>query len=203
MNGRNGHGRHYGEALMNELTQETQRGRTDDGLAALDYDDSGLILSDISRSIAEVARIGPSRPRRVRIALGSASVEVEWNGGPEDQQAPAVRTEGAAGTVAAAVEAARSGAVDIVEGHRECAPLVGTFYSAPAPGARPFVQIGDRVEKGQQLGIIEAMKLMNPLEAARPGRVVEVLVGDGESVEYGEPLVLIDPDEPSGADEEA
>lgn len=60
------------------------------------------------------------------------------------------------------------------------------------------------MEKGQQLGIIEAMKLMNPLEATRPGRVVEVLVGDGEPVEYGEPLVLLDPDPAAdGTDEGA
>ncbi|MGX9226519.1 acetyl-CoA carboxylase biotin carboxyl carrier protein [Streptomyces albus] len=66
------------------------------------------------------------------------------------------------------------------------------------------MQPGDHVEEGQQLGIIEAMKLMNPLAATRAGRVVEVLVGDGEPVEYGEPLVLIDPDDTGagGPDEE-
>ncbi|MDJ1133973.1 acetyl-CoA carboxylase biotin carboxyl carrier protein [Streptomyces iconiensis] len=180
---------------MNELTQESPRAQTDDALAELDYDNSALALTDICRSIAEVMRVGPSRPRRVRIALGAASVEVEWDGqDTPGSTAPAGQYLHGAG----AAEGAEAEAV--VEGHRECAPLVGTFYTAPAPGAPPFVQPGDRVEAGQQLGIIEAMKLMNPLEATRAGQVVEVLVGDGEPVEYGEPLVLIDPDT-TGADD--
>jgi acetyl-CoA carboxylase biotin carboxyl carrier protein len=173
---------------MSELTRESPRAQSDDAFAGLDYDNSGLALTDICRSIAEVVRVGPDRPRRVRIALGAASIEVEWDS--QDAPAPAgqyLNGAGAAGGAGAEIQA-------VFEGHRECAPLVGTFYAAPAPGAPPFVQPGDRVEKGQQLGIIEAMKLMNPLEATRRGRVVEVLVGDGEPVEYGEPLVLIDPD---------
>ncbi|MFI8852363.1 biotin/lipoyl-containing protein [Streptomyces sp. 891-h] len=179
---------------MSELTQ-TQG--SDDTFAGLDYDNNGLALADICRSIAEVVRVGPDKPRRVRIALGAASVEVEWEGdrGPATLVGPASQEgTGAAG----------GAGEEILEGHRECAPLVGTFYAAPAPGAPPFVQPGDHVEQGQQLGIIEAMKLMNPLEATRPGRVVEVLIGDGEPVEYGEPLVLIDPDEATdGTDEGA
>ncbi|MGX9226520.1 hypothetical protein ACWV95_09820 [Streptomyces albus] len=65
---------------MNELTQESPRTTGDGTLAPLGYDNSGLALTDICRSIAEVVRVGPSRPRRVRIALGAASVEVEWDG---------------------------------------------------------------------------------------------------------------------------
>ncbi|GAA2598283.1 acetyl-CoA carboxylase biotin carboxyl carrier protein subunit [Streptomyces axinellae] len=183
---------------MSELTQESPRAQRDDAFAGLDYDNSGLALTDICRSIAEVVRVGPDRPRRVRIALGAASVEVEWDG----HQAPGAPAP-AGGHLAGADAAGGAGAGGgpAFEGHRECAPLVGTFYAAPAPGAPPFVQPGDRVEAGAQLGIIEAMKLMNPLAATRAGRVVEVLVGDGEPVEYGEPLVLIDPDpEPGSAD---
>ncbi|EPD95896.1 acetyl-CoA carboxylase, biotin carboxyl carrier protein [Streptomyces sp. HPH0547] len=194
----NGNGRYYGEALMNELTQESPRTTGDGTLAPLGYDNSGLALTDICRSIAEVVRVGPSRPRRVRIALGAASVEVEWDGEAASAAgtAPAPHPSGPVAAGGAGTEA--------LEGHRECAPLVGTFYAAPAPGAPPFVQPGDHVEEGQQLGIIEAMKLMNPLAATRAGRVVEVLVGDGEPVEYGEPLVLIDPDDTGtgGPDEE-
>ncbi|MGI5351714.1 acetyl-CoA carboxylase biotin carboxyl carrier protein [Streptomyces sp. CA-250714] len=154
----------------------------------LDYDNSGLALEDICRSIAEVVRVGPDRPRRVRIALGAASIEVEWEGDHTPAPSTVLASHSELGAAGGAEET-------FLEGHRECAPLVGTFYAAPAPGAPPFVQPGDHVEKGQQLGIIEAMKLMNPLEATRPGRVVEVLVGDGEPVEYGEPLVLLDPDD--------
>ncbi|MCT2586371.1 hypothetical protein JT362_24935 [Actinophytocola sp. S1-96] len=68
------------------------------------------------------------------------------------------------------------------------AATVGTFYRAPAPGAPPFVSEGDEVSPGQQVAIIEAMKLMLPVEAERGGRVAEVLVADGEGVEYGQPL---------------
>ncbi|MGP3987977.1 acetyl-CoA carboxylase biotin carboxyl carrier protein [Streptomyces sp. 3N207] len=173
---------------MSELTK-TQG--SDDTFAGLDYDDNSLALTDICRSIAEVVRVGPDRPRRVRIALGAASVEVEWESGQTPAPSTVLTPQGELGVGGEALE-----------GHRECAPLVGTFYAAPAPGAPPFVQPGDHVEKGQQLGIIEAMKLMNPLEATRPGRVVEVLVGDGEPVEYGEPLVLIDPDAADGGSDE-
>ncbi len=69
------------------------------------------------------------------------------------------------------------------------APMVGTFYSAPAPGADPFVQEGDRVEPGQTVAIIEAMKIMNEIVAERPGEVVAILVANGQPVEYGQPLI--------------
>lgn len=69
--------------------------------------------------------------------------------------------------------------------------LVGTFYTAPAEDARPFVKPGDRVKKGQVLAIIEAMKLMNEVESDFDGEVAEVLVKNGEAVEYGQPLFRI------------
>ena len=73
------------------------------------------------------------------------------------------------------------------------APLVGTFYLAPSPGADPFVRPGDEVEIGQTLGILEAMKLMNPIIADDPGVVAEILVGDAESVEYDQVLMRLHP----------
>jgi oxaloacetate decarboxylase alpha subunit len=71
------------------------------------------------------------------------------------------------------------------------APMVGTFYRAPAPDAPPYVQVGDRVEKGQVLCIIEAMKLMNEIEAEVAGEIVDILVENAQPVEYGQPLFLI------------
>lgn len=71
-------------------------------------------------------------------------------------------------------------------------PMVGTTYLAPEPGARPFISVGDTVQKGQTLLIIEAMKVMNPLPSPRAGVVKEILVTDGKPVEYGEPLVIIE-----------
>ena len=67
-------------------------------------------------------------------------------------------------------------------------PLVGTFYAAPAEDAESFVKVGDRVEKGQTLGIVEAMKLMNEIESDYSGTVAEILVNNQEGVEYGQPL---------------
>ncbi|MEN9251913.1 MAG: acetyl-CoA carboxylase biotin carboxyl carrier protein [Thermostichales cyanobacterium BF3_bins_165] len=75
------------------------------------------------------------------------------------------------------------------------APMVGTFYSAPAPGEPDFVRLGERVQKGQSVCIIEAMKLMNEVEAEVSGRVVEILVKNAQPVEYGQVLLRIDPND--------
>ena len=72
------------------------------------------------------------------------------------------------------------------------APMVGTFYSAPAPGAKPFVQVGDEIKVGQVLCIIEAMKMMNQIESEKEGRVTAILVRNGEPVEFGQPLFTIE-----------
>ncbi len=72
-------------------------------------------------------------------------------------------------------------------------PIVGTFYRAPSPDAEPFVEVGTKVKKGQVLCIIEAMKLMNEIESEVDGVVVRILVENGQPVEYGEPLFLIEP----------
>jgi acetyl-CoA carboxylase biotin carboxyl carrier protein len=72
-------------------------------------------------------------------------------------------------------------------------PIVGTFYRAPSPEAAPFVEIGSKVKKGQVLCIVEAMKLMNEIESEADGIVIKVLAENGQPVEYGEPLFLIEP----------
>ena len=70
-------------------------------------------------------------------------------------------------------------------------PLVGTFYAAPAEDADPFVKVGDSVKEGQVLAIVEAMKLMNEIESDFTGTVIEILVENGQAVEYGQPLFVI------------
>ena len=77
-------------------------------------------------------------------------------------------------------------------GHEVTAPMVGTFYSAPTPGARPFVEIGSQVEVGDTLCIIEAMKMMNQIEAEVAGRIVSITAENGEPVEYDQALFIID-----------
>jgi acetyl-CoA carboxylase biotin carboxyl carrier protein len=80
-----------------------------------------------------------------------------------------------------------------VEEHIVKSPIVGTFYAAPSPDARPYVQLGDKVQAGQTVCIIEAMKLMNEIEADVSGEVVRILVENGQPVEYGEPLFALRP----------
>jgi len=72
------------------------------------------------------------------------------------------------------------------------APMVGTYYASPAPGAKPFLQVGSEVQVGDVLCIIEAMKMMNQIEAEIAGRVVSVLVENGDPVEFGQPLFVIE-----------
>ena len=82
-------------------------------------------------------------------------------------------------------------AEEVISGDEIKAPLVGTFYVAPSEGAEPFVSVGDKVKKGQVIGIVEAMKLMNEVESEYDGTVAAVLVENGEMVEYGQPLMII------------
>lgn len=77
------------------------------------------------------------------------------------------------------------------EGHVVTAPMIGTYYSAPSPGEDPFVRVGDEVEVGQVVGIIEAMKIMNEIVADKPGVVSEILVENAQAVEYGSSLVRL------------
>ena len=70
-------------------------------------------------------------------------------------------------------------------------PMVGTAYLKPEPGAQPFVKVGDKVSKGQTVMIIEAMKVMNPIQAPSSGAVKEILIEDGQPVEFGEPMMII------------
>jgi acetyl-CoA carboxylase biotin carboxyl carrier protein len=75
--------------------------------------------------------------------------------------------------------------------HVVTAPMVGTYYSAPTPGAKQFVEIGDEVEVGQVLCIIEAMKMMNQIESEKAGKIKAIMVKNGEPVEFGQPLFII------------
>lgn len=76
--------------------------------------------------------------------------------------------------------------------HVITAPMVGTFYASPSPGAKPFVEIGDEIKVGQVLCIIEAMKMMNQIEADRAGRITSVMARNGDPVEFGQPLFVVE-----------
>ena len=83
-------------------------------------------------------------------------------------------------------------AVPPIRGQQVTAPMVGTFYSGPAPGSKPFVDIGQEVKPGDTLCVIEAMKMMNQIESEFAGRVVSILVENGSPVEFGQPLFVIE-----------
>jgi len=109
--------------------------------------------------------------------------------------APAIIAAPAATPTAAAAPgatAAAPAAVKEPEGHIIRSPMVGTFYRAPSPGAKPFVMDGQSVSTGETLCIIEAMKILNQIESDKSGKIVEILVENGQPVEYNEPLFVID-----------
>ena len=107
--------------------------------------------------------------------------------------APAVPAPAAAASQSAAETSASQPAEEAgeVKGNVVTSPLVGTFYAAPAEDADPFVKVGDSVKEGQVLAIVEAMKLMNEIESDFTGTVKEILVENGQAVEYGQPLFVI------------
>lgn len=104
--------------------------------------------------------------------------------------APQVAVAPAAGAAPAATAAADEPAA-VLNGHAITAPMVGTFYRAPNPGAAAFVEVGQSVQEGDVLCIIEAMKLLNEIEADKSGVIKEILVENGAPVEYGQPLFVI------------
>ena len=93
---------------------------------------------------------------------------------------------------AAAVTAAAVAAEAAAAGHAVKSPMVGTFYRSSSPGAAPFVQVGDTVKEGDTLCIIEAMKLLNEIDADASGTIRQILVENGQAVEYGQPLFIIE-----------
>ncbi|VVD97458.1 acetyl-CoA carboxylase, biotin carboxyl carrier protein [Pandoraea morbifera] len=110
---------------------------------------------------------------------------------PMQMAMPAAAPQIAAQAPAAAAAPAAPAAPAVPQGHIVTSPMVGTFYRAPSPGADPFAQVGDSVKEGQTLCIIEAMKLLNEIESDKAGVIKEILVENGQAVEYGQPLFVI------------
>jgi acetyl-CoA carboxylase biotin carboxyl carrier protein len=137
------------------------------------------VLDSVRQAAAEILAQSPHPPSTLSVRAGSVAVELTW----DVSTAPAAAAPAEAPAPATPAEA--SGA-DVL-----AASTVGVFYRAPSPGAPPFVKEGDHVVPGQQVAIVEAMKLMLPVEADRPGKIAEVLVKDGASVEFGQPLFRI------------
>ena len=103
--------------------------------------------------------------------------------------APAVGVAAAAVADASAADAAEP---ETPSGFKVTSPMVGTFYRAPSPGATPFVELGQKVKEGDVLCIIEAMKILNEIEAEQAGTITRILGENGQAVEYGQPLFIIE-----------
>jgi acetyl-CoA carboxylase biotin carboxyl carrier protein len=126
---------------------------------------------------------------KVRIVKGPVGASVVMPA-PLPVAAPAVAAAPAAATPAAAPAPLAEPAVDV--GHAVKSPMVGTFYSASSPEAKPFVQVGSVVKAGDTICIIEAMKILNEIEADHSGTITKILVDNGQAVEYGQPLFIIE-----------
>ncbi len=149
-----------------------------------------VIDSEMIRTLA--ALLEETGLSEIEIGEGETRIRVARNGwaaGVDPGQAPAAAAQQRADPAAAPetrprADASHPGAVT--------SPMVGTVYVAPEPGAEAFVAVGDRVAEGQTLFIIEAMKVMNPIRAPRAGTVAELLVENGDPVEYGDVLLILE-----------
>ena len=131
----------------------------------------------------------------IEIREGEESVRISRHGpaahfvpAPAATSAPVAPTASGRGAAVAAEDASAAARAE----SSVTAPMVGTFYAAPAPGAKPFVEIGSEVKVGQTLCIIEAMKMMNQIESDKAGKVASILVKSGDPVEFGQPLFVIE-----------
>jgi acetyl-CoA carboxylase biotin carboxyl carrier protein len=155
--------------------------------------DEALLQSVWAEARDLVKKLEGSSVQRLAVAAGNCKIEIERGGETIVAAVPAATAEpdqrvfsGSFAAITAADEAADS-RIPVL------APLVGTFYTASQPGAKPFVGVGDVVEAGQTVCIVEAMKLMNEVAAAEGGKVAEICVENGEPVEFDQVLMYLEP----------
>lgn len=128
---------------------------------------------------------------KVRIVKSGGNVVQQFVAAPM-QAAPVQAAAAPAVAATPAEQAAASAAAAAASGHQVKSPMVGSFYRAASPGAKPFVEVGDTVKEGDTLCIIEAMKILNEIEADKSGTVSRILADNGQAVEYGQPLFVIE-----------
>ncbi len=131
----------------------------------------------------------------IEIKEGEESVRISRNGPsmtmPQMQYAPAMAPPMAAAAAPVAAAETETAAAE-VSGHVVTSPMVGTFYEAPSPGSAPFVEVGKSVKEGDTLCIIEAMKMLNQIEADKSGVIKQMVAENGQPVEFGQPLFIIE-----------
>nr|WP_313417278.1 acetyl-CoA carboxylase biotin carboxyl carrier protein [Brevundimonas diminuta] len=153
------------------------------------------IDADLVRSLADI--LNDTDLTEIEVERGDLKIKVKREitvAAAPIQYAPAPAPVAQAAPAAAAPLSMPSDPATIVAraGEEVKSPMVGTAYLQPAPGADPFIKVGDKVRKGQTLVIVEAMKTMNPIQSPRDGVVAEILVGDAQPVEFGEALVVLE-----------
>ena len=126
---------------------------------------------------------------KVRIVKGGPAV---MHAAHLPMSAPMQGNAAAAPALAPAAPAPAAVAPEVPKGHVVKSPMVGTFYRASAPGAKSFVEVGSQVKEGDTVCIIEAMKILNEIEADKSGTITEILCENGQAVEYGQPLFVIE-----------
>lgn len=126
---------------------------------------------------------------KLKITQDAFSIEFEKNIGVV--AAPVMAAAPVASVAAPVAVAATSEAAPVISGDMIVSPMVGTYYAAPSPDSAPFVKVGDRVKKGQVIAVLEAMKIMNELEAEFDCEILSVLVSDSQAVEYDMPLFAV------------
>jgi len=147
----------------------------------LDDNQRDLIgLTDVVEAMVDTMRRG--RIDRLVVTRGDFHLELEAGGQPDKRTRSHSPDE-------QPLDPDEPELVDENGKHIITSPMIGTFYTSPAPGEPPFVRVGDSVAQGDTIGIVEAMKIMNEIAADRSGEVTEILAANGETVEYGSPLV--------------
>jgi acetyl-CoA carboxylase biotin carboxyl carrier protein len=154
-------------------------------------------MMDIRKVKKLIELLEESGISEIEISEGEESVRISRYPKPgtvtmTQAPAPAAPAAPAAAAPVPAAPAPEDVAPAPMRGQQVTAPMVGTFYSGPAPGSKPFVEIGTEVKPGDTLCVIEAMKMMNQIESEFAGRVVSILVENGSPVEFGQPLFLIE-----------
>ncbi|WP_299864100.1 acetyl-CoA carboxylase biotin carboxyl carrier protein [uncultured Hoeflea sp.] len=147
------------------------------------------IDQDLIRDLANI--LNETELTEIEIEQDDLRVRVSRAGTPQTVHAPIAPPQPQLQPAAPAASAAEAPAA-APSANAVTAPMVGTVYLSPAPGAKPFVEIGQSVKEGQTILIIEAMKTMNQIPSPRSGKVVDVLVGDGHPVEFAEPMIVIE-----------
>ena len=147
---------------------------------------------DIRKIKKLIELLEESNVYEIEIKEGEEAVRISRGGAPvAAPQVFAAPAPVAAPTPAAAPAADAAPAEAAIAGHTVNSPMVGTFYQSPAPGAKSFVEVGQKVNVGDTICIVEAMKMMNQIEADKAGTIGAILVSDGEPVEFDQPLVTI------------